>query len=86
MDDVVAVRQGRVGRRAQGAVGVRDDADAHGASCFCPGDPIPDVIVHGHTHVPELIVGPEARPAAIYMCPGAVFRPRSDFGRTIFYR
>ena len=36
-----------------------------------PGDPIPDVIVHGHTHVPELIVGPEARPAAIYMCPGA---------------
>ena len=48
-----------------------------------PGDPIPDVIVHGHTHVPELIVGPEARPAAIYLCPGAVFRPRSDFGRTI---
>ena len=48
-----------------------------------PGDPIPDVIVHGHTHVPELVVGPEARPASIYMCPGAVFRPRSDFGRTI---
>lgn len=48
-----------------------------------PGDPIPDVIVHGHTHIPELIVGPEARPASIYMCPGAVYRPRSDFGRTI---
>lgn len=48
-----------------------------------PGDPIPDVIVHGHTHVPELTTGPEARPASIYMCPGAVYRPRSDFGRTI---
>lgn len=48
-----------------------------------PGDPIPDVIIHGHTHVPELVVGPEARPASIYMCPGAVCRPRSDFGRTI---
>ena len=48
-----------------------------------PGDPLPDVIGHGHTHVPELVVGPEARPASIYMCPGAVFRPRSDFGRTI---
>ena len=48
-----------------------------------PGDPIPDVIIHGHTHVPELVVGPEARPANIYMCPGAVCRPRSDFGRTI---
>lgn len=48
-----------------------------------PDDPIPDVIIHGHTHVPELVVGPEARPANIYMCPGAVCRPRSDFGRTI---
>lgn len=48
-----------------------------------PGDPIPDVIVHGHTHVPELIAGPQARPASIYLCPGAVFRPRSDLGRTI---
>ena len=44
---------------------------------------LPDVIVHGHTHVPELVVGPAARPASIYLCPGAVYRPRSDFGRTI---
>lgn len=48
-----------------------------------PGDPIPAVIVHGHTHVPELITGSEARPAGIYLCPGAVYRPRSDFGRTL---
>lgn len=54
-----------------------------GSPALAPGDPIPDVIVHGHTHVPELKTGPEARPASIYMCPGAVFRPRSEFGRTL---
>lgn len=47
------------------------------------GDPLPDVIVHGHTHVPELKTGPDARPAGIYLCPGAVYRPRSEFGRTL---
>ena len=54
-----------------------------GSAALAPGDPLPDVIVHGHTHVPELVVGPAARPASIYLCPGAVYRPRSDFGRTI---
>lgn len=53
-----------------------------GSAALAPGDPLPDVIVHGHTHVPEL-VSPAARPASIYLCPGAVYRPRSDFGRTI---
>ena len=50
---------------------------------LAPGDPLPDVIVHGHTHVPELKTGPDARPAGIYLCPGAVYRPRSEFGRTL---
>ena len=54
-----------------------------GSAALAPGDPLPDVIVHGHTHVPELKCGPDARPASIYLCPGAVYRPRSDFGRTI---
>ena len=54
-----------------------------GSPALAPGDPIPDVIIHGHTHVPELKTGPDARPASIYLCPGAVFRPRSDMGRTI---
>lgn len=54
-----------------------------GCAALAPGDPIPDVIIHGHTHIPELKSGPEARPAILYLCPGAVFRPRSDYGRTI---
>ena len=41
-----------------------------GSAALAPGDPLPDVIIHGHTHVPELKTG-------------AVYRPRSDFGRTI---
>ena len=54
-----------------------------GSAALAPGDPLPDVIIHGHTHVPELKTGPDARPAGLYLCPGAVYRPRSDFGRTI---
>ena len=27
-----------------------------------PGDPVPQVAIHGHTHVPEIVVGKEARP------------------------
>ena len=54
-----------------------------GSAALAPGDPLPDVIVHGHTHVPELKTGPDARPAGIYLCPGAVYRPRSEFGRTL---
>lgn len=42
-------------------------------------DPIPQVCVHGHTHVPELVYGPEARPASYVVCPGAPFRPRGGF-------
>lgn len=53
-----------------------------GSAALAPGDPLPDVIIHGHTHVPELKTGPDARPAGLYLCPGAVYRPRSDFGRT----
>ena len=51
-----------------------------GSAALAPGDPLPDVIIHGHTHVPELKTGPDARPAGLYLCPGAVYRPRSDFG------
>ena len=50
-----------------------------GSAALAPGDPLPDVIVHGHTHVPELKTGSDARPAGIYLCPGAVYRPRSEF-------
>ena len=39
--------------------------------------------MHGHTHVPELLTGVEARPADYVLCPGAAFRPRGGFPRCI---
>ena len=54
-----------------------------GSAALVPGDPIPQVCVHGHTHVPELVSGPDARPATLVLCPGAVFRSRGDFPRSI---
>lgn len=41
-----------------------------------PGDPLPRVCVHGHTHIPEIVSGPAARPADFIVCPGSVTRPR----------
>ena len=55
----------------------------NGGPGIAPGDPIPQVCIHGHTHVPELITGKEARPADYFMCPGAVFRPRGGFPRCV---
>ena len=54
-----------------------------GSGALAPGDPIPQVCVHGHTHVPEIVTGPEARPATYVICPGAAFRPRSGFPRCV---
>lgn len=50
-----------------------------GGGGVAPGDPVPQVLVHGHTHVPELLTGKEARPADLLICPGAVFRQRGGF-------
>ena len=47
-----------------------------GTGALAPGDPIPDVCVHGHTHVPALQFGKEVRPAQYVLCPGSVSRPR----------
>ena len=49
----------------------------NGGPGIAPGDPIPQVCVHGHTHVPEIVTGKDARPAQYVLCPGAVFRPRN---------
>lgn len=54
-----------------------------GSGALAPGDPIPQVCIHGHTHVPELATGKEARPAEFLICPGAAFRPRGGFPRCI---
>ena len=51
----------------------------HGCAALAPGDPIPRVCVHGHTHIPELLTGRDARPADFIVCPGAVTRPRGGF-------
>lgn len=55
--------------------------DLQRALCGCtsvlqPGDPVPHVAVHGHTHVPRIVKGREASPAGMLVCPGSVTRPR----------
>lgn len=56
---------------------------ALGNSALAPGDPIPDVCVHGHTHVPRLEYGAEARPASYIVNPGSASLPRGGFPRSI---
>ncbi|HJF66450.1 MAG TPA: metallophosphatase family protein [Slackia equolifaciens] len=45
-------------------------------SALAPGDPLPTVAVHGHTHVPRIECGAEAFPARMLLCPGSPVRPR----------
>ena len=54
-----------------------------GSGALAPGDPLPDVCVHGHTHIPELVVGKEVRPASLVVCPGSPCRPRGGFHRSV---
>ena len=54
-----------------------------GSHALAPGDPLPQVSVHGHTHVPALIAGPDARPASLVICPGSTSRPRGGFPASI---
>lgn len=56
---------------------------AFGSGALAPGDPIPDVCVHGHTHVPRLEYGKEARPAQFILCPGSAMRPRNGNPRSV---
>lgn len=56
---------------------------ALGNSAVAPGDPIPDVCIHGHTHVPRLEYGKEARPAQYVLCPGSVSYPRGGSQRSV---
>ena len=54
-----------------------------GGSALAPGDPIPDVCIHGHTHEPRLEQGAAARPASYVLCPGSASRPRGGSQRSI---
>ena len=47
------------------------------------GDPVPQVAIHGHTHVPELLRGAQSSPADIVLCPGSVTRPRGGSCRQL---
>ena len=54
-----------------------------GQSVLGPGDPIPDVCIHGHTHLPRLVYGKDARPASFVLCPGSASYPRGGSERSI---
>ena len=48
-----------------------------------PGDPVPDVCIHGHTHIPRITFGADARPAGYVVCPGSASYPRGGSQRCI---
>jgi len=56
---------------------------AFGNRFLKPGDPIPDVCIHGHTHVPRLDFGPDVRPVGYVLNPGSTSRPRGGFPPSI---
>ncbi len=58
-------------------------ASLFGSPGFEPGDPVPDIYIHGHTHVPLITIGQNAYPAHILLCPGSVSRPRKRSPRCI---
>jgi len=41
------------------------------------------ICVHGHTHVPKITTGLEAKPAQYLICPGSVSSPRMGSGASI---
>lgn len=59
-----------------GARGLAPDSTPGISPGLAPGDPVPQVCVHGHTHVPEIIRGKQANPADYIICPGSPTRPR----------
>lgn len=56
---------------------------AFGSAGVTPGDPIPDVCIHGHTHIPRLEYGVAARPASYILNPGSATLPRGGYERSI---
>lgn len=56
-----------------------------GSSAVPPGEPVPDICIHGHTHVPSLLMGREAAPAKYVLCPGSVNRPRGGSSASVAF-
>ena len=40
-------------------------------------------VLHGHTHIPELLTGRDAYPASLFICPGSCSRPRGGFPASV---
>lgn len=57
----------------------------HGCVALAPGDPLPEVCVHGHTHIPRMTIGKDARPASLVLCPGSPSRPRGGFPASVAF-
>lgn len=53
----------------------------NGSRAIAPGDPLPQVCVHGHTHIPEILTGRDAYPASLFICPGSCSRRAAGFRR-----
>ena len=54
-----------------------------GNGAVAPGDPLPHVCVHGHTHVPRILSGKEAPFVQYVVCPGSASRPRGGYDATV---
>ena len=52
-------------------------------SALAPGEPVPHVCVHGHTHLPRLDFGSAASPAQFVINPGSASRPRGGYARSV---
>lgn len=39
----------------------------NGSRAIAPGDPLPQVCVHGHTHIPEILTGSRRVPASLFI-------------------
>lgn len=57
----------------------------HGCAALAPGDPLPEVCIHGHTHIAHITVGKEARPASLVLCPGSPARPRGGMPPSVAF-
>lgn len=56
---------------------------AHGNRFLSPGDALPQVSIHGHTHIPAIVDGQDAFPSRLLLCPGSCSRPRGGSPATV---
>lgn len=56
---------------------------AFGHPVLAAGEAIPDVCVYGHTHMPDIKFGKDARPASYLVNPGSASYPRGGNSRSI---